>query len=167
MDSKFMKWVVRRARSGKPALFSRIMQEVIPFNRPHSIAVTELSPSGCKVYLPNKRRNRNHLGTMHATAIATAAEYVSGLNVLEVFDMAGYRLIMSRIEVDYVRRPVGYCYAESKWDEPTLNAVRSDISATGVSSFVLKSTVTDSKNEKIAEAAIHWQVKSWEKVRVK
>ena len=167
MNNKFMKWFIRRARAGRPWLFSRIMQEVIPFNRPHSISVTELSQNGCKVYLPNKRRNRNHLGTMHATAIATAAEYVSGLNVLEVFDMAGYRLIMIRIEVDYVRRPVGACYAESKWDETTLNAVRSDISASGVSSFILKSIVIDSKNEKIAEAAIHWQVKSWEKVRVK
>jgi hypothetical protein len=104
---------------------------------------------------------------MHATAIATAAEFVSGLNVLEVFDMAGYRLIMSRLEVDYLRRPIGHCYAESKWDEPTLNAVRQDINDEGVSSFVLKSIVTDSKNEKIAEATIHWQVKSWKKVRVK
>lgn len=37
---------------------------------------------------------------MHACAIATAAEYVRGLNVVEAFDMSKYRLIMSKIEVN-------------------------------------------------------------------
>lgn len=50
---------------------------------------------------------------MLACAIATAAEYVTGLNVVQIIDMEKHRLIMSRIEVDYIRRAVGYCNAES------------------------------------------------------
>ncbi len=50
---------------------------------------------------------------MLACAIATAAEYVTGLNVVQIIDMEKHRLIMSRIEVDSIRRAVGCCNAES------------------------------------------------------
>ena len=165
--SALFHWALKRAKSGKPWVFSRIMQEVIPFNRPHGISVVELSPEKCKVYLPNKRKNKNHLGTMHACAIATAAEYVSGLNVLQAFDMKQYRLIMSRLEVDYLRRPDGYCYTESMISSPQMSQINSELEGEGVSKFSLVSIVTDCNHEKIAEATIHWQVKSWQKVRVK
>ena len=160
-------WAINRAKSGKPWIFSRLMQEVIPFNRPHGISVVDLSPEKCRVYLPCKRRNKNHLGTMHACAIATAAEYVSGLNVVQAFDMNHYRLIMSRIDVDYTRRPEGFCYTESSISSTLMSQINSDLEKEGVSKFSLVSIVTDSKNEKVAEATIHWQVKFWEKVRVK
>lgn len=161
------RWAINLALSGKPWIFSRLMQEVIPFNRSHGISVVELSPSSCKVYLPEKYRNKNHLRTMHACAIATAAEYVSGLNVVQAFDMEKYRLIMSRIEVDYVRRPNGFCTAESGISESQMSQINSELDTEGVSKFSLVSNVTDSKNETVAFATIHWQVKSWQKVRVK
>ena len=167
MGGGLFRWAMKRAKSGRPWLFSRLMQEVIPFNRPHAISVIELSPSSCKVYLPEKYRNKNHLRTMHACAIATAAEYVSGLNVVQAFDMEKFRLIMSRIEVDYVRRPDGYCHAESGISNEHMSQINRELDAEGVSKFSLVSIVTDSKNEKVAEATVYWQVKSWQKVLVK
>ena len=161
------KWAINRAKSGKPWVFSRLMQDVIPFNRPHGISVLELSPKSCRVYLPEKRKNKNHLRTMHACAIATAAEYVSGLNVVQAFDMEKYRLIMSRIEVDYLRRPVGFCITESGIPNDQMLQINKELDADGVSKFHLTSIVSDSKNERVAEATIHWQVKSWQKVSVK
>ena len=143
------------------------MQEVIPFNRPHRISVLEVSTKGCKVFLPDRRRNRNHLGTMHACAIATAAEYVSGLNLVEACDMSKFRLIMSKIVVDYIRRPNGSCIAESSLSKSDLSLINKGLDAEGVTKFDMLSTVTDSKNETVAKATIHWQVKSWEKVHVK
>lgn len=167
MAGKFLKYAISKAQSGKPWLFGRIMQEVIPFNRPHRISVLEVSAKGCKVFLPDRRRNRNHLGTMHACAIATAAEYVSGLNVVEACDMSEFRLIMSKIVVDYIRRPNGSCIAESSLSKSDLNLINKRLDAEGVAKFSMLSTVTDSKNETVAKATIHWQVKSWEKVHVK
>jgi acyl-coenzyme A thioesterase PaaI-like protein len=166
-NTKYVSRLIARAKSGKPGLLSRIMQEVIPFNRPHRISVLKISSDECVVNLPDRRRNRNHLGTMHACAIATAAEFVSGLNVLEAFDITQYRLIMGRLEVDYLRRPKGGCTATSCWDEGKLQSAKNDISKTGVAAFTLTSVVVDSLDIKVAEATIHWQVKSWEKVRVK
>ena len=161
------KWTLNRAKSGKPWLFSRLMQEVIPFNRTHGISIVEISHNSSKVYLPEKYKNKNHLRSMHACAIATAAEYVSGLNVVNSFDMKKFRLIMSRIEVDYVRRPDGFCFAECAISKDQMSQINSELYTNGVSKFLLKSTVIDSKNERVAEATIYWQVKSWQKVRVK
>ena len=69
---KLMVRAIERAKAGKPNRFSRIMQELVPFNRAHRISVTEISPNGCEVSIPYRRRNLNHLGTMHACAIAAA-----------------------------------------------------------------------------------------------
>ena len=168
MGGKFLKYAISKAQSGKPWLFGRIMQEVIPFNRPHRISVVEISAKGCKVFLPDRRRNRNHLGNMHACAIATAAEYVSGLNIVEACDLSKFRLIMSKIVVDYIRRPNGSCIAESSLSKSDLSLINKGLNAEGVAKFAMVSTVTDSKkNEIVAKATIHWQVKSWKKVLVK
>ena len=159
-------WATSKAKSGKPWFFSRLMNEVIPFNSPHGINVVELGHEKCKVYLPSKRKNKNHLGTMHACAIATAAEYVTGLNVVQNIDMEKHRLIMSRIEVDYIRRPVGHCNAESGISSNQMMQINKELEADGVSKFSLVSSVIDSEKEVVAKATIHWQVKSWQKVRV-
>ncbi|MBI49167.1 MAG: hypothetical protein CL850_02635 [Crocinitomicaceae bacterium] len=82
---------------------------------------------------------------MHACAIATAAEYVSGINVVQAIDMKKYRLIMSRIEVDYIRRPVGYCNVESGISSNQMMHIQKDLEADGVSKFNLVSSVIDSE----------------------
>ncbi|PCJ81321.1 MAG: hypothetical protein COA49_06305 [Bacteroidetes bacterium] len=164
---KFLENSLNLAKVGRPKRFSRIMQEVIPFNRPHRISIKEITSRGCVVNLPDRRRNRNHLGTMHACAMATAGEYVSGLNVIEAFDISKYRLIMSRLEVDYIRRPVGDCDASSKWPVGVLKSIQSTLSSDGVATFTMTSELTDTKFEHVATTTTHWQVKSWDKVRVR
>jgi acyl-coenzyme A thioesterase PaaI-like protein len=166
-QSKVFRNALARAKSGKTWRFSRIMQEVIPFNRPHRISVIEMSPSGCKVELPYRRRNLNHLGTMHACAMATAGEFVSGLNVIEAFDLSDYRLIMSRLEVEYHRRPEGGCVAESCWSEGALEVIKSTLDDEGVATFSLESKLLDSCSEHVASTTTYWQVKSWAKIKVK
>lgn len=144
-----------------------MMQELIPFNRPHRISVINISPKGCTVDLPHRRRNLNHLGTMHACALATAGEYVAGLNVIEAFDLSEYRLIMSRLGVEYHRRPEGGCVAESSWDEGTLESIKTELKKEGVVAFSLVSKLKDSASEHVATTTTMWQVKSWKKIKSK
>ena len=68
---------------------------------------------------------------MHACAIATAAEYVSGLTVIEAFDMSKYRLIMSKIEVIYIRRPNGFCHATSSMSDDDLSCIINELDSEG------------------------------------
>ncbi len=165
--ARIMTNALHRAKAGKPWRFSRIMQELIPFNRPHRISVLEISPSGCTVDLPHRRRNLNHLGTMHACALATAGEFVSGLNVIEAFELSEYRLIMSHLEVEYHRRPEGGCIAESSWSEGVLESLKTELNKEGVVAFSLTSKLTDSVNAHVATTTTKWQVKSWKKIKSK
>ena len=76
-----------RARTGRPAVLSWLFRRVIPFNAPHGlrIAAVATGPDGTAVavVLPWRRRNRNHIGTVHACALATAAEFATGLGLVE------------------------------------------------------------------------------------
>ena len=166
-NAKIMEYALARGRAGKTGFFSRLMQEVIPFNRPHRIKVEEISSKGCKVLLPYRRRNLNHLGTLHACAMATAGEYVSGLNVIESFDISKYRLIMSRLEVDYIRRSIGGCEATSSWPDGMLDSLKKSLHSEGVATFILTAKLIDSTSEHVATTTTHWHVKAWEKVRAK
>ena len=62
---------------------------------------------------------------------------------------------------------MGSCIAESSLSKSDVSLINKGLDAEGVAKFAMVSTVTDSKNETVAKATIHWQVKSWEKVRVK
>ena len=88
--------------------------------------------------------------------------------VLIRFDMADYRLIMNRLEVNYVRRPApGDCTAVADIPEALKARVNAEIeqSEDGASRFVLPSRLLDSEGEVVAEAQVHWHVKPWSRVR--
>lgn len=135
------------------------MQEVIPFNRPHRLQVTKVSEEECVVVLPRRRRNLNHLGTMHACALATAAEYASGLTVLSVLGIGGTRLIMSNLNMTFVRRAESDCQAHAVMTQEVRSELRSALRTDGRASFVLESQVKDVAGELVAKAEITWHVK--------
>jgi hypothetical protein len=76
-----------RARTGRPALLSWVFRRVIPFNAPHGIRIASVTngpdSTAVEVLLPWRRRNRNHIDTVHACALATAAEFATGLGLVD------------------------------------------------------------------------------------
>ena len=157
-----MQWLQRQleaAKDGRVGWVSRLMQEVIPFNRPHRLRVVSISSDECQVSLPWRRRNLNHLRTMHACALATAAEYASGLCVLRAIGVEGKRLIMSHLAMTYQRRAESPCLATAKLPEVELEALQDALKREGRGSFVLHAVVQDAAGDVVAEAAITWHVK--------
>ena len=136
------------------------MQEVIPFNRPHRLKVKSLSDERCEVVLPFRRRNLNHVGTMHACALATAAEYASGLCVLSAFGVGRVRLVMADMKMAYSRRGDSSCVAEAKLPSDVLAHVQKKLKAEGRCAFELHSLVRDAADEVVAEAQITWHLKA-------
>ena len=136
-----------------------MLQEVIPFNRPHRLTIHSLGAFEAEVRLPFLRRNKNHLGTMHACAMATAAEYASGLCVLRVVGMEGHRLVMAEMNVQYTRRAEGTCIAKAGIGPGEREALMRELDANGKHSFALVSRVTDPSGATVAEATVHWHVK--------
>lgn len=100
-----MKRLISLFEKAKHSAFFRfvlntVLSYAIPFNKPHGIKITEVHDEGVSVRLPYKRKNLNHLKGIHACALATTAEYTSGISLLLTIG-TDYRLIMKNISVTY------------------------------------------------------------------
>lgn len=158
MKDRIFQWAWRRAVAGHPGALTRVFWLWIPFNKPHRFRIGSLAEGAASVEAPPRRWNRNHLGTVHACALATIGEFAAGLALLGAFDPSEYRLIMSRLEVDYTRRAKGRILAAAAVE---LVPLRADLAASGVALSVVESELRDGEGEVVARVRTHWQVKSW------
>ena len=161
-------WMAKRAgaalaaaRSGNPKALDRLMRIALPFNRPHRISIAEVNPERVGIRLPSRRSNQNHLGGMHACAIATALEFSSGASVLLEVGLSDYRIIMSRIEVDYLAKPQGDCMASAQRNTPEVQGLSGVLEKEGVARVTLGSALHDAQGEHCAQASVHWHLKAW------
>lgn len=158
MKDRIFQWAWRRAVAGRPGALTRVFWLWIPFNKPHRFRIGSLAEGAASVEAPPRRWNRNHLGTVHACALATIGEFAAGLALLGAFDPSAYRLIMSRLEVDYTRRAKGRILAAAAVE---LDALRAGLAASGVALSVVESELRDGEGEVVARVRTQWQVKSW------
>ena len=161
-------WVAARAdraleaaRAGSPRALDRLMRVALPFNRPHRIGIVAVTPEQVEVALPDRRSNRNHLGGMHACAMATALEFGSGASVLLEVGMRNYRIIMSRLEVDYLDKPKGACTVRVERNTPDILRLSDVLIKEGVARLTLQSALYDARGEHCAQATVHWHLKAW------
>ena len=153
-----------RARTGRPALLSWVFRRVIPFNAPHGlrIAAVTTGPDGTavEVLLPWRRSNRNHIGTVHACALATAAEFATGLGLVDAARSLGpFRLVLTRLEVDYTRRAMGPCTARSVWPAERLAQAVADATRDGAVALDGSATVHDAEGLEVARARTVWHIR--------
>ena len=149
------------ARQGRPRSLDRLMRVALPFNRPHRIRIAAVTEEHVEITLPSRRSNRNHLGGMHACAIATALEFGSGASILLEVGMQDYRIIMSRLEIDYLAKPKGDCLVRAKRNTPDVQGLTGVLESEGVARIVQPSSLYDASGEHCAEATVHWHLKAW------
>lgn len=161
-------WVAARAdraldaaRAGDPRALDRLMRMALPFNRPHRIGIASVGTDQLEVSLPHRRSNCNHLGGMHACAMATALEFCSGASVLLEVGMRDYRIIMSRLEVDYLDKPKGDCVVRAQRNTPEVRELSGVLEKEGVARLALVSSLYDARGEHCAQARVHWHLKAW------
>ncbi|MBL7923979.1 MAG: DUF4442 domain-containing protein, partial [Bacteroidia bacterium] len=75
------------------------LRRMIPFNGAHHLKIEQVMDHTLLLTLPAIRQNKNHLQGMHACALATLCEYISGLSLARVLPAEEYRLILKSIHV--------------------------------------------------------------------
>jgi len=145
---------------------NRGLWRMVPFNGPHKPSITAITDDGITLTVRNTRRNRNHIGGVHACLLATLCEYATGLSLLSRLSAAEYRIILKNIHMTY--------HYQARMD---VTATFS-ISAGQVEEEILKPLQTsdrvfreyavdvyDLEGHHICTGLVNWQIKRWKNVK--
>lgn len=145
-----------------------ILHRVIPFNKPHSLKVVSIDDSQVKVHLPYKRKNLNHIKGLHACAQTTAAEYASGLWLLNRIGFKDYRIIMKKLSAEYHYQAKGEAFASFGMSEEELRSeIMEPLEESGKVYIRCKIDLKAADGTLFSTVTTEWQIKSWEKVKTK
>jgi len=140
-------WRLHRLPGGT-RLFSWIFGWRVPYSgsvRPH---VRALSPGHAEVEIPDRRGNRQHLGSVHAVALVNLAEQASGLALLTALP-DGIRGIVTEISMRYVKKARGPIRAVCDVTPP---AVSGDVE------FDVTADCVDAGGDVVARATVRWRL---------
>jgi acyl-coenzyme A thioesterase PaaI-like protein len=133
---------------GGTRLFSRAFGWAVPYSgsvRPH---VRALAPGHAEVEIPDRRRNRQHLGSVHAVALVNLAEQTSGLALLTALP-DGIRAIVIQISMQYLKKARGPIHAVCDVAAPTVS---------GDMEFDVTADCLDRSGDMVARATVRWRL---------
>lgn len=147
-------------------LLNKVLSRMIPFNLPHKFEIMELSDTHIKTRLPFRRKNKNHIGGLHACALATLSEFSTGVLLLTGLNPKEYRIILKNLEMQY--------FYQGKMDAFAIWRISPDFVRESVTeplktseSVVLPCEIQihDKQGNHLSTARVYWQIKPWAKVK--
>lgn len=149
-------------------LLNVAFDRMVPFNRPHGFRITAVDEDSVTTRLPYRRRNFNHVRGLHACALATLTEMTSGFLLAVKLDPTRYRLILRKLEVDYLYQGKMDAVCEfaitRDWME---EKIFTPLKTEGVADIVAEVTIRDVKGNQLTSGKAYWQIKDWSKVKTK
>ena len=130
-------------------LFAWLLGRMVPYSGSVRPRVHTLEPGRAVLSLKERRRLRNHLGSVHAIALANIGELTSGLDMTLALP-AGTRGIPVRLEIDYLKKARGTITAVGRAAPPT--AIPEPVEATATAAL------TDEADEVVAELVVTWRL---------
>ena len=106
-------------------LRSRVIGRTIPFVGTAGVEVRKIAEDEVVAHVPNERKAQNHIGTVHAAAMALVAETATGLVVgMNVHDDAVP--VIKSMHVDYLRRAQGDLTAVARLEKVTITRLQTE-----------------------------------------
>jgi acyl-coenzyme A thioesterase PaaI-like protein len=151
----------------KLKIFNPILRRVIPFNLPHMISLVSINNEQAVASIPNKRLNHNHLGGIHACAIATLGEFCAGLMIIKHFSITKFRPIMKNLNIEYLYQGKSELKGECSIPELDLARVKAELADLDKSFLELHTSIYDKDKNLVAKVTSLWQIKKWKAVKTK
>lgn len=101
-------------------LFSYLVRFVNPYSGRLGAQISVLERGYAEVLLDDKKRNRNHLNSIHAIALTNLGEFTSGLVVLSSIK-TDTRGIVTHISVDFLKKARGRLRSVCRCVLPDIN----------------------------------------------
>jgi acyl-coenzyme A thioesterase PaaI-like protein len=120
----------------------------VPYSGSTGAKIVTLEPGRTVVELPDRRRVRNHLRSVHAVALANVGELASGIAMLTALPR-NVRGIVVRMEVEFTKKARGTVWASSRVDVPEVrSALEHPVSA----------EIRDGNDERVARVRVVWRL---------
>lgn len=129
--------------------FSRLLGLMIPYTGSIGARVEALHAGYARVTLRDRRAVRNHLGSIHALALANLGEVTSGLATILALP-PGTRSIVTELSIDYLRKARGTLTAESRVSVPASVSAPTDV--------VVATEITDAGGNAVARTRVRWRL---------
>ena len=141
-------WDRVRRIPGGPRIFSKIVGRIAPYTGTIGAQVHRLESGYAYCRLPDQRRIRNHLHSIHAIALANFIEETTGLAMVSCMPK-GMRGIVTRIEIDYLKKARGDLEAECR---------APDVVPGQTNSYRVQTDVRDAAGDIVASGIAHWRI---------
>ena len=102
-------------------LFSRLFGILVPYSGSVRPRIRSLEPGHAEIEIPDRRANRQHLGSVHAVALLNLAEMTGGL-AMTVALPPTVRGIVTALSMTYHKKARGTIRAVSRVAVPTVTA---------------------------------------------
>lgn len=129
-------------------LFAQIFSWTVPYSGSVGPRIRVLEPGHAQVEIPDRRSNRQHLGSVHAIALMNVAEMASGLAMLAGLP-EGVRGIVVSISIEYLRKARGTITAVSRVSVPKVSTD---------TDFDVVSECLDRDQNVVARATVRWRL---------